>query len=171
MKLTGMIAKEGLGAFAGKPELREGKRIPRIWVVVADKGITRIFRKPDGHLELIGEIFPEEETETRLENKTVGRVVSSGGGGSVHHKYEPHMDASRQNALFYAREFSDWLGKAVQENVFDRLVLVAAPQTLGDLRSVMDEKVQRRIIAEVDKDLTKLNERELFEALGDVLWF
>lgn len=168
MKLTGQIAEQGLKAFAKKPPLRAGRQIPRIWVIVADKGIARIFRKPDGHLELIGEIHPGESMQAELTNKTLGRVVSSGGR---HHKYEPHMEQSRQDEFIFAQDIANWLEKAEAADVFDRLVLVAAPKTLGDLRNVMSQQVQSRIAAEVDKDLTKLDETALRDALDDILWF
>lgn len=171
MKVTGRIKEEGLGALASEVALREGVKVPRIWVVVADAGVARIFRKPNSHLELVGEMFPEETTQAGLTNDTVGRLVSSGGGGSVHHKYEPHMEAGRQDALQFARELADWLEIAVREDIFDRFVLVAAPRTLGELRAAMPKAVQGRIVAEVDKDLTNLDERALHKALNDVLWF
>jgi protein required for attachment to host cells len=170
MKLTGQIAKQGLKAFAKKPVLRAGRKVPRIWVVVADNGVARIFRKPDKHLELIGEAVPDETMQARMTNKTVGRVAI-GGGNAIHHKYEPHMEQSHQDALQFARDIADWLDNAEAAEAFDRLVLVAAPHMLGDLRTVMSKSVEGRIAAEIDKDLTKMNEIALRKALDEILWF
>ena len=169
MKLTGQIAEQGLKAFAKKPPLKAGRPVARIWVIVADKGIARIFRKPDGHLELIGEIHPGETMQAELTNKTLGRMASPGGGR--HHKYEPHMEQSRQDEFAFAHDVADWLAKAEAADTFDRIVLVAAPKILGDLRAVMSRDVNSRIAAEVDKDLTKLDERALYAALDDIVWF
>jgi len=63
--------------------------------------------KPDGHLELIGELHPGETMQAELTNKTVGRVTASGGGR--HHKYEPHMEQSRQDEFTFAHDVADWL--------------------------------------------------------------
>ena len=170
MKLTGRIADEGLTAFKEKSKLRHGRRAPRIWVVVADEGIAKIFRKNDGHLECIGEARPEELSETELSNRSMGRMASAA-GSSVQHKFEPHMEASRQEATLFAHNIADWLDRAEQTDVFDRLILVAAPRTLGDLRAVITNNVQNRIAAEIDKNLTKLSGFDLRKALNDVLWF
>lgn len=170
MKLTGKIAQEGLQPFINQPVVYKGRKIPRIWVLVADKTRARIFRKPDGHLELIGEGVPDETLQAELTNKTVGRG-QSGGGRSVHHKYEPHMMQSRQDEFTFANDIAEWLDKAVEAGAFDRLVLVAEPRMLGDLREVLSEKVEKRLAAEVDKNLTKLDEKALYAALEDILWF
>jgi protein required for attachment to host cells len=47
------------------------------------------------------------------------------------------------------------LNSAAQHNKFERIVLVAPPQTLAALRKQLDPHASRRVIAEVDKDLTK----------------
>ena len=51
------------------------------------------------------------------------------------------------------------------------LSLVAAPKTLGDLRKVMKQQVHARVIAEINKDLTKLDIRALQEELKKIIWF
>ena len=135
---------------------------------MADKGIARIFTKPDGHLELIGEIFPEA-LSADMTDAALGRVANS--SGKARHKYEPHMTQARQGAISFAREIADWLTDAEAADTFDRLVLVAAPRTLGDLRNVMSKQLQSRIAAEVDKDLTNLDETALYKALDDIVWF
>ena len=81
------------------------------------------------------------------------------------------MNESRQEILLFAHQISDWLDKAVWEDAFDRLVLVAAPQILGELRHIMKHPVHARVIAEINKDLTKMNERDLREELLKILWF
>lgn len=170
MKLNGKIAEEGLKAFIQKPEMKNGKKVPRIWVLVADSGVTKIFRKPDGHLELIGQTVPDETMQAELTNKNIGRVTSSSRRG-VRQKYEPHMEQAHQDAALFAHDLAKWLDEAVRADAFDRLVLVAAPKTLGDLRAAIHPPVQNRIIAEVDKDLTKLDEKALYDALDEIVWF
>ncbi len=167
MKVTGKIAGQGLKTFSKKPSLQRGRRMPRIWVIVADKGIARIFRKPETHLELIGELHPDETMQTELTNQTLGRIA----GGGQHHKYEPHMAQGRQDELLFAQDIASWLEKAETGDAFDRLVLAASPRMLGDLRAVMNKTVRGRIAAEVDKDLTGLNEITLRKTLDEILWF
>ncbi len=170
MKLTGQITEKGLNAFTQKAAMQAGRKKPRIWVVVADKGIARIFRKQGSDLDLICEAAPENLTQITFCNKNVGRMVSNG-GGVIRHKYEPHMEESRQDVLLFAHDLADWLDQVEAADAFDRLVLIAAPRMLGDLRAVITKSVQRRIVAEIDKDLTKLGETALRNALDKIFWF
>lgn len=170
MKLTGKIVDQGLKAFTEKIALHQGRRQARIWIIVADDGVAKIFRKQDGHLEHIGEALPEITEQGEVRNKGLGRIAS-GAGSTIRQKFEPHMESSRQQALCFVYDFMDWLDRAEEMDVFDRLVIVAAPRTLGDLRAVMSKPVQGRIAAEIDKDLTHLSETALREALDKILWF
>ena len=52
---------------------------------------------------------------------------------------------------------------------FDKLVLVAAPKTLGDLRDLLPDPVKAKVVAEIDKDLTKVPLHELPKHLDSVL--
>lgn len=47
------------------------------------------------------------------------------------------------------------LEKVVREKNIEALVIVAPPRTLAELRRVFNNDVKHRIIAELDKDLTK----------------
>ena len=169
MKLTGQIAEQNRGVTAPPMALHAGIKSPRVWIVVADKHGARIFEKIDRHLKLIGEASPEQNLQSDLSNRTIGRSFSSG-GGTIHHKFEPHMEQERASALDFAHDLAVFLEDSDTARKFDRIILVAAPRTLGDLRAAMSKQVQRSIIAQIDKNLTKLDERALGKALEDVLW-
>jgi protein required for attachment to host cells len=47
------------------------------------------------------------------------------------------------------------LNRAAQRKQFEQIVLVAPPQTLAALRTELDKETQSRVLAELDKDLTK----------------
>lgn len=69
----------------------------------------------------------------------------------------------------FAADLAETLYQKAHRNEFDRLVLVASPQVLGDLREALHQEVRDRIVAEVPKTLTnhpvdqieKLVKREL----------
>ncbi len=81
-----------------------------------------------------------------------GRTFSSMGGrrGGVRqtdwHDLEEHK---------FAREVAGALEKAVRERHVKALVVVAPARTLADLRHAFHDDVRKKIIAELDKDLTK----------------
>lgn len=148
-----------------------GHLVPRIWVLVADGHRMRAFRKTSGQLELVAEARPSPSRRAgRIPDDAMGRVGSSA-GGTIRHKLEPRMDEGRKAVRSFAEDIAAWLDGAVAENAFDRLVLAAAPKMLGELRRVIAAPVQARIVAEVSKDLTKMDERALAAELEKVVWF
>jgi protein required for attachment to host cells len=55
----------------------------------------------------------------------------------------------------FARDVAAQLEKVVRERKVKVLVIAAPPRTLAELRQLIHDDVKRRIVAEVDKDLTK----------------
>ncbi len=73
MNMSGQLAEKGLKPFIGETFIVGGHKMPKIWILVADSKKAYFFRKPDQHVEKIGEAYPE---------KSVGpHIQGSGGGG------------------------------------------------------------------------------------------
>lgn len=163
MKITGKIADNTLI----DPSPRH--LTPRIWIVVADQRTARIFRNVGQDLESIGEAFPTQiQRKIGLSDNSMGRIISFGG---AHHKLAPHAQPVGVDAINFAHDLSLWLENAAHNGLFDRLILVAAPKTLGNLRKMLGKSVLARITAEVNKELTKLSEKNLQEELKEIVWF
>lgn len=145
-------------------------KAPRIWVMVADRRTARIFSKRGDDISLTAEITPEIRKESKIADKNIGRVASSG-RGAVRHKYEPHMNESHKEELAFVHKIAAFFDTEAGKDSFDRLVLVAPPHVLGELRKTVSQQVYARIIAEVNKDLTKMNDTKLRHELEKVLWF
>ena len=60
------------------------------------------------------------------------------------------------------------LTRAFNQHRFERLVIVAPPEMLGNFRQTLPEPVKRHIIIEEDKDLTWLPDDELAERLDSL---
>jgi protein required for attachment to host cells len=158
MKISENLEKEKLKEL-DKPQLSAANhKIPRIWVLVADQHRARVFKRSGDHLELLGEATPD-------------KIIFGFGEKTMHHKYAPDRKLSQIAEASFGAQIAEWLGKGVQEDAFDRLVLVAAPHMLGDLRKELNKEVHARIVAEVSKDLTKHNETELRKDLAEIVWF
>ena len=171
MKLTGKIADEGFGSVRGAHYISGCHKVPRVWIVVVGRRVVRIFIKPDGHLELIGEAVPEQLLQDKdLSNHMQGRTFIAG-KATQRHKLQPSADIEHKKRLSFAGDIALWLGDALRADVFDRLVLIAGPKMLGEMRKCLDRSVQNRIMAEIDKNLTKLNEEALYEELNKIVWF
>ena len=145
MHLTGKVANDGFKSVSEDHYIIHHHKIPRIWVIVTDGQKARVFMKPDGHLEQIAEAVPQ-------------------GGHAV------HRDGDNDHHVF-VQEIAVWLDEAVHANAFDRLVLAASPKMLGNFRKALSVSVQSRLVAQIDKDLTKMNEKELFAELVKIVWF
>jgi protein required for attachment to host cells len=66
----------------------------------------------------------------------------------------------------FAARIAEMLGRLAEAGDFGELVVVAPPKCLASLRESFEKPVTSRIIAEVDKDLTKHPVAEITEILG-----
>ena len=96
-----------------------------------------------------------------------GRAFSSVGSGRSAMDLSP--DWIRIEKHRFAREMAKVLDAAATNKAFDRLILVAPPATLGDLRTELSDQTRKLISAELPKDLTRHAEQELPEHLSEVL--
>jgi protein required for attachment to host cells len=55
----------------------------------------------------------------------------------------------------FAHEVASTLDRIVRERKVKRLIVVAPPRALADLRKAFSDDVKTKIVAEIDKDLTK----------------
>ena len=168
MKLTGALAEKGFHDLAKEKHTNAGHEVPRLWIVVADRAKAHIYRKTSEGLELLGE-FKTASGKAHL-GKTDNYKVSRVGGGGAGHGHDPRQAKRHHGDKAFIHTLALWLEQAEREKAFDRLALVAAPHTLGDIRSALSKAVHARVTAEVDKDLTKLSENELRDHLKGVAW-
>ena len=96
-----------------------------------------------------------------------GRASSSVGNGRS--ALEPQTDWHRFEKHKFAREMAKVLDAAAANKAFDRLILVAPPTTLGDLRMELDEQTMKLVSGELPKDLTRHADHDLPQHLGGVL--
>ena len=73
---------------------------------------------------------------------------------------------SRQSSRINWRTF--WR-RGLNKTHTDRLVIVAPPVTLGDLRAATSDRVRTKVVGEVAHDLTKIANNEVAEHLKDLL--
>jgi len=69
----------------------------------------------------------------------------------------------------FAREVAGRIEGILGEEPAWRLVLVAAPETLGTVRQALSAQVRQRVLGEVAKDFAKVPDKRLNQALQDLL--
>ena len=149
MNLSGQLSETGLMEFTEEESALGNRKRLKIWVVVVDSAQAHFFCKSNQSLKKIGSGFPNDDIDQ-------GNVSE----GSLHRKTDEFL-----------KDIAEFLNNAVTKKAIDCLILAAAPKSLGRLRSFLNKDVHQRINAELDKDLTHFNEKELYNYLDKALWF
>lgn len=143
----------------------------KTWILVADAARARIFLN-DGPGHGITELTERGVERDLKPSRDInadrpGRTFDSGGQGR--HAMEPSTDPNRHQKFNFAKDVASMIAKAHHARSFDRLVMIAPPATLGDLRRALPKTVAGAIYGEIAKDLTQLSAKDLAGHLGDVL--
>ena len=141
------------------------------WILVADATQGRLFCNdgpsrgiaPVSDAVLRGRNLPGRE----IMSDRPGRTFDSAGQGR--HAKEPRTDPREVEKHRFAHQLAAMLDERLKRGSFDRLVLVAPPRALGQLRDELSKSVRARVSAELAKDLTHLPARDLQEHLGTVI--
>lgn len=161
MKISGTLAERGFHAFDDEPQTHAGIKTPRLWVVVADREKAHIYRRAAHRIERIADAKA---------GHAKAHPEDAGAKGVVRHGYDLRSEKRHHDDSAFLQKLAAWLDQAAAENVFDKLVLVAPPHTLGDLRALLGKKTQAHLLTEVDKDWIKLTEKEIETHLSKVAW-
>lgn len=140
------------------------------WALVADGARARILRAldttqspaahetaPDGAEDIVFEVDHHHADE--LYTDEPGRTFSSTDARRA--AKEPPTDPIRLAEQDFAKGLLDRLKDHHQRGEFDRLAVLAAPQTLGDLRQAMPGPLKGALYAEIAKDLTTIPTSDL----------
>jgi protein required for attachment to host cells len=143
----------------------------RTWVLIADGARARVLKNDgpgQGLTALEGLVYHGDHSATHdLVADREGRSFSSHGPrrSAIDSRSDPHRDLKTK----FAHQLADVLAQGLEQNSYDRLIIVAPPVTLGDLRSAISDRVRAKIVGEVAHDLTKIPNGEVAEHLKDVL--
>lgn len=126
------------------------------WVIVADGSRARIFEV--GSSSDLHEIETLAHPESRLHEQELtsdlpGRAFDSSGEGR--HAMGQTVEPKKHEVEAFARQLVDHLEKARTDNRLGKLVVIAAPAMLGELRNAFGTELRKLVAAEIDKDLTQ----------------
>ena len=141
----------------------------KTWVVIADGARARIAvnlgpgkgLKPALNHEFAASHAPTSD----LVSDRPGRYAD--GGASATHGVEPRTDRHDYEKSLFVRDIAMAVERGANRRAFDRLVLVAPPAILGRLRTALKPRTRKLVAAEIGKDLTHLNLREVPKHLAD----
>jgi protein required for attachment to host cells len=144
------------------------------WIVSADAGRARIFAESDPQqpLEEVEDmISPNARARVsdintdRLGPTSAAQSIHNTGGATPNKQYQPAQTPEERDAEFFAKDICACLLKGMQEQRFQKLVLVAEPKFLGVLRGQLDNQLKPLVGLELNKDYSHMNGHQLREQL------
>jgi protein required for attachment to host cells len=141
------------------------------WILVAHRSGARLFenRGPGKGLNLIFDIY---HPEGRLKNKDLdtdkpGRSFDSRGHGR--HALSSEQEPTAHLAEQFAKQLSTMLDDGRNQQRYTKLVLVAEPRFLGNLRAALSATTAALITATIGKDLGGIEPHLLSKHLTDIV--
>jgi len=142
------------------------------WILIADGARARILehKGPGSGVSAVDgmEFSAEKLKSSDIMADKPGRAFSSQGASRF--AIEPKTDpVAKREADFMAMLAGVLEEKKNNATVFDRLVLIAAPRALGELRKALSNSIREIIYAELAKDLTKTPNDKVGKHLEEVM--
>lgn len=131
------------------------------WIVVADKKACRIYHS-DETLERFGLVRVLENVQVHPDVAELGgRGATRSAPGGAQSRFERHTDPEDAERSRFAHTVAHAIEEAHGRKDWERLILVAPPKLLGDLRARLTEAVARHVVASIDHELMHVPEGEL----------
>lgn len=127
----------------GAPKKGPAAQKPGQWIIVTDHRQAHVYQKTPKGIERL----PEECI-------TCSRPL-------------PGDEAEEGEFL---RDLAGWLDAAEQERAFDRVALIAPPETLESIRSLVGKSVHDRICGALAREVEEITEDEIEDHIADIVW-
>lgn len=143
----------------------------KIWILAANSGNAKLFAADSTTAPLVElDTFDNPDARAKemdLASDRPGRSFDSHGEGR--HAMEVVLGPKEKDQLRFAKLIADRLEQGRMSGAFERIVLVAAPTFLGQLRANFDTPLIALVSLEIDKDYTSLRPEELRARLPERL--
>lgn len=129
------------------------------YIIVADASRARAIIS-DRYFKYLQETESLVHGEGRLREQSLssdlaGRAFDT--EGSVRHAMDSANSHKRHEREVFAHDIAMHIDTARKNNQFTRLVLIAAPAMLGELRHALNNECRKLIVEEIAKNLTQHN--------------
>ena len=124
-------------------------------VLVTDGRKTLFFRNHGdaNQIDLRTEAHDERADAKDSDMKTDGAGSNAQSGGFGRPSYE-ETDFHQLEEDRWARHAAKDVNKRALANDFEALAIIAPPKTLGELRKQLHKEAARRVVVEIDKEMT-----------------
>jgi protein required for attachment to host cells len=144
--------------------MERAMQLPHDSVVLVADGRKSLFFRNQGDSEFPNLKVEDQEVHPNPAHHEQASDSAGRASGPLGSSME-EVDFHQQEEDRFAAQTAARLKARALGNDFDALVVVAPPQTLGELRRHYHHEVERRLIAEVPKDLVNLPVPEIERAL------
>lgn len=125
------------------------------WVLIADGEKALFTRNVDDDQNPTLEVIRKDEQDNPANHEqAANRPGRFNDGPSIHRSAVDDTDWHQLAKDRFADDLAAHLYDQAHKGRFDRLVLVAPPGTLGELRKAIHKEVADKVIAEIPKTLT-----------------
>lgn len=142
----------------------------RTWIVIADGSRAKVLEIDGAKSEFNAiddmAVAMDLPPNRELQSDRPGRSFES--ANSTRHALEDRVDPHRELKRTLAKTIVDNLSHALNERRFDRLVLIAPPTMLGDVRDALTPQLREKVVAELAKDLVKIPLKDLPGHFGEI---
>ncbi len=143
----------------------------KTWILIANGARARVMQAEGvgkGITALPSMVFGQDAKKTSdIMADRPGRTFDSAGAGR--HSMAYHSEPERGRERAFAAMLIGTLQRAYEEGEFERLVLVAPPQALGDLREALPLDLAKTLRGTLAKDLTQLPNSKIPKHLEDLM--
>ncbi len=135
--------------------MSEPQLLTGTWILVTD-GEKALFLRNKGDavypdFEVIRKTTDDNPSTHEQGTDRPGRYKD---GANVHHSGFAETDWHRLEKDRFAKQISERLYKSAHRGDYERIVLVAPPHVLGEMRKELHKEVESRVVAEIPKELT-----------------
>ena len=138
----------------------------RIWYVIADGGRARFVARDEQGAYRTVQSFVAAEMHKRSRELGLDRPARvKESANSARHAVEPRRDLHEAAKEDFLALVAEEIEAAHGRHQFDRLVLIAPPGVLTELKHELSRPMAKIVVKDVQKDLTKVPDHELTEHL------
>jgi protein required for attachment to host cells len=137
------------------------------WILVANASGAKIYanRGINKGLEKQGE-FSHPDSRKKSSELVTDRAGHMQSVGNGHGARQPAANPKQSVHENFARKLAQYLEQSRAANMYERLILVAEPHFRGLINSALGAQVRSLISGAIDRDYTKVSDRELAGHLG-----
>jgi protein required for attachment to host cells len=149
-----------------KARMESAMQIPHDSVILVADGRKSLFFRNEGDADFPNLRVVEKETHPNPAHHDQASDLAGRASGTTGSDME-EVDFHQQEEDRFAAQTAGMLKERVLRHEFEKLVVVAPPRTLGELRKHYHVEVARRIVAELPKDLVNTPVAEIEKILQD----